>query len=272
MDFKYFFINTLKIEEQGLDIGFDLYCTGHLIWLAAIVAAAIFMARYYRRQKEEKKAGIKKFFAVAILCSEILKDSILIIIGAPMKGYLPLHLCGLAIFVMLWDAFGKNRKISGQMLAYAFMPGAISALLFCNWTEYPFFNFMCIHSFAFHGWIVLYVVMLYAAGEIRADYKGLWKTTGILAVCAVPIYILNVLIEENYLFLNEASEGSPLVFLWDIFGTRFGAPGYVASYAVLMLVVFHMLYLLYSLINKIRDNNTKRKESTIESATEIKEA
>ena len=51
MDFKYFFINTLKIEEQGLDIGFDLYCTGHLIWLAAIVAAAIFMARYYRRQK-----------------------------------------------------------------------------------------------------------------------------------------------------------------------------------------------------------------------------
>ena len=272
MEPRYFFINTLKIEEQGLDIGFDLYCPGHLLWLAAIAAAAVFITRYYIRQTEERKAGIRKFFAVAILCSEILKDAILIAIGAPMKGYLPLHLCGLAIFAMLWNAFGKNRRISGQMLAYAFMPGAMSALLFCNWTEYPFLNFMCIHSFVFHGWIVIYLVMLYAAGEIRADYNGLWTTVGILAVCAVPIYILNLLIGENYLFLNEASEGSPLVFLWDIFGTRFGAPGYIASFAVLILMVFHVLYLVYDGINKIKEKNIKKEESTVESTVEIKEA
>ena len=271
MEFKYFFINTLKIEEQGLDIGFDLYCPGHLLWIAAIAVAAVFITMYYIKQTKERKAGIRKIFAIAILCSEILKDSILIAIGAPMKGYLPLHLCGLAIFAMLWDAFGKNRRISGQMLAYAFMPGAISALLFCNWTEYPFFNFMCIHSFVFHGWIVIYVVMLYAAGEIRADYKGLWTTVGILTVCAVPIYILNILIDENYLFLNEASEGSPLVFLWDVFGTRFGASGYIASFAVLLLTVFHVLYLIYRCINKIKEK-IKKEESTIESTVKIKEA
>ena len=269
MEFKYFFINTLKIEEQGLDIGFDLYCPGHLIWLAVIAAAMVIITGYYIKQNEEKQTSIKKFFAITILCSEILKDSILIAIGAPMKGYLPLHLCGLAIFAMLWDAFSKNRRISGQMLAYAFLPGALSALLFCNWTEYPFFNFMCIHSFVFHGWIVIYVVMLYAAGEIRADYRGLWTTAGILAVCAVPIYILNVLIDENYLFLNEASEGSPLVFLWNVFGTRFGAPGYIASFAVLLLTVFHVLYLVYRCINKIQENNIKKEESTVESAVEI---
>ena len=269
MELKYFFINTLKIEEQGLDIGFDLYCPGHLIWLAAIAAATVILARYYIRQNEERRTGIKKFFAVAILCSEILKDGILIAIGAPMKGYLPLHLCGLAIFAMLWDAFSGKRRISGQMLAYAFLPGAISALVFCNWTEYPFFNFMCIHSFVFHGWMVIYVVMLYAAGEIRADYMGLWTTAGILAVCAVPIYILDILIDENYLFLNEASEGSPLVFLWDVFGTRFGAPGYIASFAVLLLTVFHVLYLIYRGINKIKEKNIKKEESTVESAVEI---
>ena len=272
MELKYFFINTLKIEEQGLDIGFDLYCPGHLIWLAAIAAATVILARYYIRQNEERRTGIKKFFAVAILCSEILKDGILIAIGAPMKGYLPLHLCGLAIFAMLWDAFSGKRRISGQMLAYAFLPGAISALVFCNWTEYPFFNFMCIHSFVFHGWIVIYVVMLYAAGEIRADYRGLWITAGILAVCAVPIYILDILIDENYLFLNEASEGSPLVFLWDVFGTRFGAPGYIASFAVLLLTVFHVLYLLYRCINEIKEKNIRKEEGTVESTVEIEEA
>ena len=272
MEFKYFFINTLKIEEQGLDIGFDLYCPGHLIWLAAIAAAAVIITRYYISRQDEKRTSIKKFFAVAILCSEILKDVILIAIGAPMKGYLPLHLCGLAIFAMLWDAFSKNRRISGQILAYAFMPGAMAALLFCNWTEYPFFNFMCIHSFVFHGWIVIYVVMLYAAGEIKADYRGLWNTTAILAVIAVPIYILNLLIDENYLFLNEASEGSPLVFLWDIFGTRFGAPGYVASFAALLLIVFHLLWIVYGVINKIKEKNNKKEESSVESTVKIEEA
>ena len=272
MKLEYFFINTLKIEERGLDIGFDLYCPGHLIWLVAIAAAAVVMTGYYMKQTEEQREKTRKFFAIALLCSEILKDAIVIVIGAPMKGYLPLHLCGLAIFVMLWDAFGKNKRISGQMLTYAFLPGAISALLFCNWTEYPFFNFMCIHSFVFHGWIVIYVVMLYAAGEIMADYKGLWTTAGILAVCAVPIYILNTLIEENYLFLNEASEGSPLVFLWDVFGTRFGAPGYIASFAVLLLTVFHVLYLVYRCINKNKEKNIKKEESTVESAVEFEEA
>ena len=55
MELKYFFINTLKIEEQELDIGFDLYCPGHLIWLAAIAAATIILARYYIRQNEERR-------------------------------------------------------------------------------------------------------------------------------------------------------------------------------------------------------------------------
>ena len=110
MELKYFFINTLKIEEQGLDIGFNLYCPGHLLWLAVIAAATVFITGYYIKQTEERRTGIRKFFAVAILCSEILKDLILIIIGAPMKGYLPLHLCGLAIFAMMWDAFGKKKK------------------------------------------------------------------------------------------------------------------------------------------------------------------
>ena len=61
----------------------------------------------------------------------------------------------------------------GQMFAFAFFPGALAALLFCNWTCYPFWNFMNIHSFVFHGWIVCYFVMRYRGGEIRPHYRGL---------------------------------------------------------------------------------------------------
>lgn len=258
MNLNYFFINSITIQEQGLDIGFELYCPGHILWLAAIGAAAGAAAHYYRKMNSGQRLKTKKFFAVALLLFEVIKDIMLVIMGVSLKGYLPLHLCGLAIFDILYDAFGKNRHISVRLLAYAFMPGALSALLFCNWTEYPFFNFMCIHSFVFHGWILIYFAMLYAAGEIWTDYKGLWQTAGIIAVLAVPIYILNNIIDENYLFLSEASEGSPLVFLWDVFGVRFGQPGYVISFGVLAVAVFHVLYAVYRLMQNKRKGYRRR--------------
>ena len=250
MNWEYFLIHTDIIKERGLDIGFKLYGAGHLIWLAAIIVGIILWSGYYKTLTEGTQARVRKFFAVAILLSEIIKDAILIYGDAPMKGSLPLHLCGLAIFVMLADAFLDFREITGQMLTLAFMPGACAALLFCNWTEYPFFNFMNIHSFVFHAWIICYVIMIYRNGEARPEYKGLWKVIGMIAVIAVPIYFVNKALEENYLFISEASEGSPLVFLWDIFGTRFGEIGYIASYGVFVITVLHVLFVVYTFTNK----------------------
>ncbi len=251
-----FFIYEALILEQQLDItGFKLYSPGHLIWLAAIIIAAAIASTGYRRLSSLKKDRTRKFFALAILISEICKDLVLFVVGAPMIKYLPLHLCSYAIICMLAEAFCRRREwrdLAGQMMAYAFFPGAVAALLFCNWTIYPFFTFMNIFSFVFHGWIVIYFVMLYRAGEIRPDYKGLWKTALVIGIIAVPVYIFNHIFGTNYLFINEAQEGSPLVAVWDIFGTRFGQAGYLAGVVILVVIVFHILYFVYMMLDKIR--------------------
>lgn len=254
---QYFFFYTKIVEEKMLfDIGFDLYSAGHLIWLVVIVVSCVLFSNWYKKLPELSRTKTKKFFAVAILVSEILKDLVLWLAGAPMMEYLPLHLCSFAIFGMLIDAYGKWQHITGQMLAYAFCPGAISALLFCNWTELPFFNYLNIHSFVFHGWIVIYFVMLYRGGEIKPVYSGIWKTIGVILPLAVPVFIFNLIFEQNYLFLNEASEGSPLVPIWNIFGTKLGLPGYIFGCILLVLVVFHILYVVYKVLGKT--SNKKR--------------
>jgi hypothetical integral membrane protein (TIGR02206 family) len=250
MNFKYFFTHSDILEAQQLDLGFQLYGIGHIIWLVAIVVFASMFSTYYKNQNETKQRNIKKFFALAIFLSEVYKDLIITMQGISIIEYLPIHLCGLAIFVMLADGFGKHQEICGELLAFAFVPGAASALLFCNWTAYPFFNFMNIHSFVFHGWIITYFVMKFRNGEIKISYKGIWKVCGTLGVCAAPIYIFNKIAGTNYMFLNEASEGSPLVILWEIFGTRFGEIGYLVSYAVFAIFVVHCMYLLYIGIDK----------------------
>jgi uncharacterized membrane protein YwaF len=109
---------------------------------------------------------------------------------------------------------------------------------------------MNIHSFVFHAWIVFYMVMRYRNGEYRPTYRGLWMTVGIVLVLVPGLFWFNLNNETNFLFLNEASEGSPLVPIWNLLGTRFGYPGYLAGCVALVVTVFHGLYLLYSILGR----------------------
>ena len=81
---KYFFICEYQILEQGLDIGFKLYSPGHLIWLVALAVFISLFSQYYKKKNAEERCRIRKVFAVLIVLSEIYKDTVLIIMGAPM--------------------------------------------------------------------------------------------------------------------------------------------------------------------------------------------
>ena len=52
--------------------------------------------------------------------------------------------------------------------------------------------------------------------------------------------------DTNFMFLNKASEGSPLTVLVDLFGEDM----YYVSFAVFVLIVWHIMYGAYSLINR----------------------
>lgn len=276
MDFKYFFwekTDIFALPDGGASLGFDLYSVGHLIWLAVIVVLGIIISNIYKglgggnslrlrsnavdnavnlREQERKRRNMRRFFAVMLFLSEIYRDTVLALIGKFTWEYLPFHLCGLAIFAMIIDAFADRQKVTGQFISYAFMPGAVSALLFCNWTEYPFLNFMNIHSFVFHGWIFFYFLMRYRSGEFKPNYKGLWMTFCCVLVLVPPLFIFNSHFGTNFMFINEASAGSPLVPIWNLLGTRFGYPGYFAGCSVLIITVFHALWLLYAAIGRLR--------------------
>ncbi len=261
LDLTYFWTNTQQIEEQGLAIGFSLYEPGHLAWLAAIAVFSALVSGKYKGLDDARRRKVRRFFAIAIVLMEVYRDSVLYLTGNFRVEYLPLHLCSYAILGLLLNAFSpgqKIEKVSGQLIAYAFMPGAVSALLFCNWTEYPFLNYMCIHSFVFHGWIVCYMVMRYRAGELAPSYRGAWQSLLFLVLLGGPLFAFNRAFGTNFMFLNEASEGSPLVPLWNIFGRTFGYPGYLAAIVVLAALIFHILWLGYFLAGKGREKREKK--------------
>lgn len=247
---NFFFINKYYIEQEGLDIGFSLYSAPHLIWLALMTLLTVLIVRAYCRSEESGRDRMRKVIALAMLGMEIIKDAIVIAVGWWNPGYLPFHLCGLAIFAVLVDAYWRGQKVTGQLILFAFMPGALSALLFANWTMYPFFVYMCIHSFVYHTLIVAYAVMIFASREVVPDYKGLWKTMAAVVVSIPPVYGINLLFAEhnpNFMFLMEASPGSPLVPVWNLAGPDW----YIPACILMVAVVFHLLFGLYWLIGKM---------------------
>ncbi|MBR4878322.1 MAG: YwaF family protein [Clostridia bacterium] len=248
--FKYFFTNEHSIEALGLDIGFRLYSVGHILWLIFIIASGIVISSWYKKQSTDIRRIVRRIFALFMAITEAVRDLLIAFTGCFAMEYLPLHLCGLALFFIAADAFIEKQKLTRQMIAYAFMPGAVSALLFCNWTIYPFFNYMNIHSFAFHAYIIWYFLMRYRAGEIMTEYKGIWKTLAVIVALVPPMFMLNKVWGTNFMFLNESSAGSPLVPLWNIFYTRFGYVGYILSEIALVTIVLHAVYGIYKLIER----------------------
>lgn len=246
---KFFFINKYYIEQEGLDIGFQLYDPAHLAWLALMALMITWITRMYCRRDERGRDRMRKVIAFTMLGMELAKDAVVIAVGWWNPGYLPFHLCGLAIFAVLADAFCRKQKVTGQLILFAFMPGALSALLFANWTMYPFYVYMCIHSFVYHALIVAYAVMAFAAKEVVPEYKGLWKSVAAIVIIAVPVYFINLLFAEhqpNFMFLMEASPGSPLVPVWNLAGPDWYIPAVIGMVAI----VFHLLFGVYWLIGK----------------------
>ena len=174
----------------------------------------------------------------AILLCELLKDANLILQGVFDVWYLPLHLCGLAVFFSFYHCLRPGPTV-GNFLYSTCAPGALFALLFPDWTACPPFAYHSIVAFTVHSLIVAYPLMQVCGGELRPDVRKLPRCFGILLALAVPVYLFNLHFRTNYMFLRYPSPGSPLEW----FAALLGNPGYLLGYLPMTALVWGLLYL-----------------------------
>lgn len=224
--------------------GFGLFSAVHGIYLAVAALSALLLCLIYRRLDAEKRRGLRLMIASSALALELLRAVLLMISGNYTIGRLPLHLCAMAVYLSFFHAL-RGGRLTGQFL-YAFcMPGALAALLFPDWSDYPALRFMTVCSFALHILVFCTILMQVAGGDIRPDVKRLPQCLGIMLAIAIPVYVFDILTNTNYLFLNWPSPDSPL----ELFAFL-GRPGYLLGYIPLIAGVWLILYLPFVLSNK----------------------
>ena len=182
---------------------------------------------------------------------EIFKDLFLVHVHRFGLGYLPLHVCSIGIFVFLLREFlplKKAKEIFGEVAVILIMPGALAALIFPDWTYlYPVLNFINLHSFLWHGLLVLYPLLLLIKGESEPGIKHIHYVLLFLCVVVPPIYVFDKKTGYNYFFVNRPEVSTPLEWIYNITGGK----GYLIGYGILTVSVILAEYMVLYLLKKI---------------------
>lgn len=229
---EYFAFTT----ENSSGAGFGLLSVWHLLWLLSGAMFIFSMCIVYRRAGTEERIWLKRGLALSALFLELLRAALLMAAGRYGVGRLPLHLCGMAVYICAVHALRGGGK-TGQFLYSFCMPGAAAALIFPDWSGYPSLHFMTCAGFGIHILLVAYVLTQAVSGGIAPDIRKAPACLGIMLALAVPVYLFDRLAGTNYMFLNWPSPGSPLE--WFAF---LGRPGYVLGYLPILGAVWAVIY------------------------------
>ncbi len=240
----------MQQDDIPSGMGYPLFGITHLFSVGVTFALVFLFILVFIKVSSSRREKILRVIPPLMLALEIAKDLFLVYLGRFGVGYLPLHMCGMGIFVFLFIRFLPRKKVReffGEVACVLILPSAVAALFFADWTPYyPVLNFMNLYSYLWHGLLILYPCLLMIDQKAVPTVKHIRYV--ILFLCAVvpPVYVFDRLFGCNYLFLIRPVPNSPLSWL----ASLSGVPGYLFGYAILALLGMLAAYLVIGIVGR----------------------
>ncbi|WP_248403469.1 YwaF family protein [Butyrivibrio fibrisolvens] len=232
-------------------MGYPLFGEIHIFSSVITILIVLILINHLLKVGSRKRMFIIKLIPVVMLFMELFKDAFLISVHRFSVAYLPLHVCSIGIFIFLLREYLPwkwAKDFFGELAYVLIMPGSIAALLFPDWTiYYPVLNFMNLYSFAWHGALILYPLLLRRTGLVKPSIKHIYQPILFLLVTTPLIYAFDQHFNCNFFFVNWPVPGSPLSY----FASLLGNPGYLIGYAWLVLIILIIVYVIDLLIKTI---------------------
>lgn len=171
--------------------------------------------------------------------------------GTPSESFYGNSPCSTSIFCedrqkRVYVYSSPFRSALAEIGLVLLMPGTGCALIFPDWSWYPMWNFMSLHSFLWHAVLIAYPLMCLLSGRVQPRISHIWMPILYLAILVPPTYLFDVLTGCNYLFLLRPVPGTPLQWLSDSLG-----PYWLIGYAILAFAVILAIYFVIELIRHI---------------------
>jgi hypothetical integral membrane protein (TIGR02206 family) len=233
--FDYFWYWQQRPIPDG--VAFGLFSAAHLIALALLgVFVVAIPVAVYKRLDADGRRKMRLTVGIITLLLDLVVQIAYAVGGAYTPGRIPWHLCSMGVWMVLFDSIRPNvvcREVLYSLTTWS----AVCAAVFPDWADRPIMNIFSWQSFASHGFLLAYPLMILVAGEFRPNWRNLWKVALVLAGWVAVALVINHYLDTNFVFLGTAAPGSPMEPI-----QAFSGSFYIPFLAFLLYLVWTAFY------------------------------
>jgi hypothetical integral membrane protein (TIGR02206 family) len=231
---------------------FQLYGTGHLIALGLILLFCLSFLYFRNVWTEPGRKRFRWTLAIILFLNEIAWHAWAAYWSVwTIQTMLPLHMCSVVVWLTMVMLLTNNRSLY-EISYFLGIGGALQALLTPDITGYGFPHFRAFNTFLAHGLLVavpIYMTLVEGFRPTLASFKRVFLWTNIYIV---PVFILNLIIGSNYLFIAYKPEFPTLLDLlapW---------PWYILELEAVGFLILFILYLPFLIMDWRTKDQTGR--------------
>jgi hypothetical integral membrane protein (TIGR02206 family) len=234
--------------EPGKENVFQLFSPAHMITLTVFLIPIFLLFAFRKRLREP---GINRLARVSLFFVLVLSE-VSLQVWLWWSGYwsyqysLPLHLSSISLILSAVLLLTKQYRLF-EFTYFVGVGSALQAMLTPDISLYTFPHYRFIHFFISHGGTVVANLFMVFVEGYRPTGKSIWKAFMWLNGYTFVIFIVNFLIDGNYMYISEKPINPSLI---DYLGPW---PWYILSLEVIALLTFVTLYLPFSLNSRNKD-------------------
>lgn len=242
--------------EKYFQFGYDqdpfvLFSFEHMMTIMVILLFSIIVVIYRRfLNKKNHRRFFRYGLAILLICSEISFQTWLIYYKVWSISFsMPLHLSSVSLIFTVIMLFTKHEKVFA-FVYFAGVGSAIQAIITPVIEPYSFPHFRYIHFYIAHGGVVLACVYMIAIEKYKPTIQLLWKSFLYLNVYTFFVFLVNLLVDGNYMFIMHKPTSASLL---DVLGPW---PWYILSLEIIALVSFFVLLSPFLIFKDLRSKNS----------------
>ena len=223
---------------------FELFGTGHLIYLALIAGIVAFLIWGGWSPDDDTKRKARLTIAGIMLLNEFGWHTWNIVTGGwTVKVHIPFHLCGVAIWSTIYMLLSRDFRLFPYIF-FIGLAGSAQGVITPPAGEYGLPHYRAFQTLVSHGMIVISIMYITRIEGIRPTWSSIWKTMVFLNVYLALMFVVNILLDAHYLFAMRKPDTASL---FDVMGPW---PWYLVTAEVLAVVLFCLLYLPFALSDR----------------------
>ncbi|MDP4099052.1 TIGR02206 family membrane protein [Paenibacillus sp. P96] len=236
------------LDAYSSDV-FQAFSSPHLVWIGIIAAVVwlLFVLRHQIRSRDKLRAWLRWLLAAILLASEVCLQCWYIQQQVwDASRTLPLELCSITLLLSSVMLMTRSRLLY-QFLFFAGIAGALQAVVTPN-LAYDFPHFRFIQFFVAHAAIILASLYMTWVEGCRPTWKSIGLAMLFLNGCALIVWIADLLLDANYMFLRGKPDTPSLL---DLLGPY---PYYILAEEAVAFMFFSCMLLLFKLLSGKRES------------------